>query len=196
MGARLAWADAICHNGFMDIHHLYSHAGFPSRAIDEMWVEVVRPTPNRLDLRFIAAGRIAEILLPDPSDAGRADELWRTTCFEAFIRSVGEQGYRELNFSPSRRWAAYEFDGYRAGMREAALITPLRITLDIEVKRMVQDVSLELDLGDGPSELGLSAIIETRGGAKSYWALIHPANEPDFHNPACFAADLPPPDKA
>ena len=36
---------------------------------------------------------------------GRADELWRTTCFELFLRPDGGRGYVELNLSPSERWA-------------------------------------------------------------------------------------------
>ena len=41
------------------------------------------------------------------------------------------------------------------------------------------------------SPLGLSAVIEEHGGAKSYWALAHPPGAPDFHHPDCFAAQLP-----
>ena len=30
--------------------------------------------------------------------------------------------------------------------------------------------------------IGLTAVIETATGAKSYWALHHPAEKPDFHH--------------
>ena len=40
---------------------------------------------------------------------------------------------------------------------------------------------------------GLAAVIEEQSGAKSYWAIAHPADKPDFHDPACFAATLPAP---
>ncbi|MBV1732472.1 MAG: hypothetical protein KUA38_09520, partial [Hydrogenophaga sp.] len=45
-----------------------------------------------------------------------------------------------------------------------------------------------------PLMLGLSAILETRDGQLSYWALHHPAARPDFHHRAGFAhvLDLPP----
>jgi hypothetical protein len=40
--------------------------------------------------------------------------------------------------------------------------------------------------------LGLSAVLEEKDGAKSYWALAHPpGDQPDFHHPDCFAARLP-----
>ena len=35
--------------------------------------------------------------------------------------------------------------------------------------------------------LGLSAVVETRDGDLSYWALHHRAGRPDFHHPDAFA---------
>jgi len=35
---------------------------------------------------------------------------------------------------------------------------------------------------------------EDTGGNRSFWALAHPSGQPDFHHPACFAAELPPAD--
>ena len=46
---------------------------------------------------------------------GRAPELWKTTCFEAFLRAKGEEAYREWNFAPTGNWAAYDFKRYRKG---------------------------------------------------------------------------------
>ena len=51
-------------------------------------------------------------------------------------------------------------------------------------------VSGGIDVSVG-SMMGLSAVIEEQGGVKSYWALVHPHDRPDFHAPACFAATLP-----
>lgn len=44
--------------------------------------------------------------------------------------------------------------------------------------------------------MGLSAIIETNDGTKSYWALRHPPGKPDFHHRDCFALELAAPDEA
>src|SRR5262249_9406992 len=44
----------------------------------------------------------------------REDELWRTTCLEAFWGVPGESGYWEINLSPAQeRWNLYWFDRYR-----------------------------------------------------------------------------------
>ena len=41
-----------------------------------------------------------------------------------------------------------------------------------------------------PAAIGLSAVIEEEGGVKSYWAISHHGDEPDFHDPACFEGAL------
>ena len=43
---------------------------------------------------------------------------------------------------------------------------------------------------DRPWRLGLSAVIEALNGEKSYWALAHPPEKPDFHHPDSFTLDL------
>jgi hypothetical protein len=40
-------------------------------------------------------------------------------------------------------------------------------------------------------QIGLTAVIETATGEKSYWALHHPAEKPDFHHRGGFALSLP-----
>ena len=57
-------------------------------------------------------------------NAGRADELWQTTCFEAFLRPMGQTGYSEWNFAPSGEWASYAFTDYREGTAEAEVDAP------------------------------------------------------------------------
>ena len=61
---------------------------------------------------------------------------------------------------------------------------------------MVQDnltwwqLGVTVPVDEGPWQLGLSAVLEEADGAKSWWALAHPAEEPDFHAPDCVAARL------
>ena len=38
--------------------------------------------------------------------------------------------------------------------------------------------------------MGISCVIEETGGYKSYWALAHGREAPDFHDPSCFTARL------
>lgn len=138
----------------------------------------------------------AQVLeVPGPLSPARTDELWRTTCFELFVKCVGADAYTEYNFSPSSEWAAYAFDGYRLNIRNAPMHHPAILGWCDG-----QDYVLEVDRGPilptGDILLSLSAVIEETDGTKSYWALRHPPGKPDFHHPDCFALHLPAPDAA
>lgn len=141
---------------------------------------------EQLWLRFIVEGDVERIDWPAKAEPGRADELWKHTCFEAFVAT--DDGYCEFNLAPSDQWAAYRFDGYRQGMRpaeESAVVLGLDGGSDY--------VALEgrVDLPVGSRRLALSAVLEMQDGAKTYWALAHPSDKPDFHHPDSFILDLP-----
>lgn len=140
---------------------------------------------ERLWLRYFTDGDVDALKWP-ASARGRADGLWKHTCFEVFVRTA--DGYREFNLSPSGQWASYRFGGYREGMAEATE------TADAPVLDGGADyVGLEsvIDLPTGAQALGLSAVIEEAGGRISYWALAHPSDKPDFHHPDSFVLELP-----
>jgi hypothetical protein len=152
-------------------------------------VEVERAR-SELALTYFVTGRTRDLMVAGPA-AARTDGLWRSTCFEAFVRAGGE-GYLELNFAPSGAWAAYRFDGYREGMAEADVSAPRIAAASGEgVFELVVRTELAGDLAAAPLTLALTAVIEERGGAKSYWALAHPEGRPDFHHAAGFTLPLP-----
>ena len=45
--------------------------------------------------------------------------------------------------------------------------------------------------GPGAWEAAIAAVIEEANGTKSYWALAHPSEKPDFHHPDGFVLELP-----
>ena len=142
-----------------------------------------------LTLRYRVTGAIAGIAIPPPATPIRTDELWKHTCFEAFLQPTPGDAYFEFNFAPSTQWAAYAFTGYREGMTPADVPAPI-------IETHATDTTLELrvtltDLPPGPCRVAVTAVIETKSGAKSYWALAHPPGRPDFHHIAGFAYDLP-----
>jgi hypothetical protein len=167
---------------------------FPSIHID---VDVARPRAGRLVLSYVVAGTISDLRLPPVTAPARTDELWRHTCFEAFVRASRGPEYYELNFAPSTQWAAYRFSGYRSGMRVASEISAPRIEVQASAERYTLRAALELDRlsglpRDAPWRLGLSALIEDASGRKSYWALAHPPGNADFHHADCFAHEFSP----
>jgi hypothetical protein len=167
---------------------LKPHPVTPPGAVQSIEVEAVRLGPRALELRYVAAGDMAGVSIPEPAAPGRMDGLWRTTCFEAFMRRAGGEDYIELNLSPSGEWQAYGFDRYRAGAGEADLAPP-RIAVERGIDRLQLSAAIEIPI-EGDWRLGLSAVIEARDGSVSYWALAHPPGRPDFHHPDCFDAEL------
>ena len=161
------------------------HPDSVCEAVTAIEVEVTRPGPRRLALRYLVSGDTAAIRLPATRAPERADDLWQHTCFEAFLANA--PGYLEFNFSPSTLWAAWRFDAPREGRRNAA-ITPPKIETLIGFDRFELQAELAMPVL-GP--MGLSAVIEEKNGNRSYWALAHPPGEPDFHHEACFALELP-----
>jgi hypothetical protein len=140
---------------------------------------------GRWHFRYLVEGA-DNLVIPDPAGPSRADNLWKTTCFEAFV-GLGGEAYLEFNFSPSGEWAAYRFDRCREGMRDEPC--DVEVWLEggerwIAVEAAVKAASLEPGL-----VLGLSAVIDERE-SKSYWALSHPNGPPDFHDRTCFTALL------
>jgi hypothetical protein len=169
---------------------LTPHPEFPSAAISAIACEATMAS-EALTLRYVAEGRIAELAIPRKATPARADELWRHTCFEAFVSADNGAGYFEFNFAPSTEWAAYRFERYREAMAPAEIEAPrISVTADTEWLEVTVALSRRA-LPPGPCRLALSAVIEDRAGARSYWALAHPPGRPDFHHEAGFASQLP-----
>ena len=99
--------------------HPHSH----SLAATQIEVEIACPRPDRLMLSYTVTGKMSDILMPPVTAAARGEELWRHTCFEAFVRASSSAEYYEFNFAPSTQWAAYRFTSYRTGMCVATEIT-------------------------------------------------------------------------
>lgn len=168
---------------------LHPHSRCP--VVTDIEVEIARPHAGALLLSYHVTGDIGELRIPPIVAAARADELWRHTCFEAFICPAPGEAYYEFNFAPSTQWAAYRFDGYRRGMRVAAEIGAPRIEVRSAPERCTLQAALELcPLPDVACRLGLAAVIEEASGRLSYWALAHPAGKPDFHRADCFACEI------
>jgi hypothetical protein len=182
-------------------YSLIRHPSSPIPAIESIGVSVGRVDGSRLRFCYRVVGDISSIVMSVLMAPERADELWMTTCFEAFIQRPGQTRYAELNFSPSTRWAGYIFEDYRAQRRDFSNSTLPRIDLAAGIDSF--ELVATIDIAGNVDEwrdvdlwLGLSAVIETRDGHKSYWALAHPPGEPDFHQGYCFTGILKAPDEA
>jgi len=163
--------------------------------VDSIAIQAALAEDGILWVRYHLTGKPSNLAIPALEDPARADGLWQTTCFELFMRDEVHANYLEFNFSPSSRWAAYGFAGYRTGMTSLELATEPRIGLDVSENHFAIEVRLQIPApwAGVPLVAGFSAIIEGADGTKTYWALAHPPGKPDFHHRDCFALALPAP---
>ena len=123
-----------------------------------------------------------------PQQGQRKDELWTTTCFEAFISAPGEQRYWEVNLAANGDWAVYRFDGYRSGQTQQELRMPPTVRLQRGVHQLRLDARIALEpwwtLSVCP-DLALTAVMDLGQEGLSHWALSH-GHKADFHDRSTF----------
>jgi hypothetical protein len=176
----------------LETYRLIPHPGSPPLGVRSIEARVVSWDAHWLRLRWRIEGA-ERVIVPAFAGKGRADDLWKTTCFEFFLRRPGDETYVELNLSPSERWNAYDLTSYRAGMAPRPM--PHEPTCTARVGQSMTAVP-SAGLPPHPWRYGLSAVIEEEGGTISYWAIAHPEGKADFHAPACFAGELAAPSAA
>jgi hypothetical protein len=129
-----------------------------------------------------------------PGPAVRKNELWKTTCFEWFIKGPNSNAYWECNLSPTGEWNVYHLTDYRKNLQEEKLISGysfFQTILSSESWRLENRFDLSpLKFPKGHYLLNLSAVLETQKSEKTFWSLVHSQKQPDFHHPDHFIMDL------
>ncbi len=121
----------------------------------------------------------------------RRDELWKSTCLECFVGG-SSTAYTEWNFAPNGDWAAYDFENYRAGMRniESEFPTVERTSVGDRARFQI-DLALGENIAADTLSLSLTAVVFEKGDEKPfYWALAHCGAKPDFHLRESFTLEL------
>jgi hypothetical protein len=168
---------------------LACHPDRRSEAVRGIQVNVFREE-EALKIGYSISGDTARIRIPPPRPVRFADDLWRHTCCELFVKGRGLEEYREFNFSPSGEWAAYAFQTYRKrSSLDLQSMSPKISVRTLPVKLQV-DAAVSVDSSNEKLILGISCVIEQDDGSLSYWALKHPPGKPDFHHADSFALEL------
>ena len=147
----------------------------------------IRATRTGCEAEFRLDGGVDAITLPPAGPNVRTDDLWKTTCFEIFWQPIGGTSYREFNLSPSGRWAAYDFDYFREGMRDAPVNAISLSTGHVSANgrgELVLKASIVADL-PAPAQVALNAIVEHADGGLQFWALAFGPGKAEFHSEAC-----------
>lgn len=117
--------------------------------------------------------------------SNRKRELWKKTCFEVFVKDYHSQKYYEFNFNEKGEWNVYVFDSYR-NPQELKEFEKAELK-KINFKLGHIEAEFEIDISNWEKvQLGTTCVIEHLDERKSYYALIHLAENPDFHHPKSF----------
>src|ERR1022692_1087751 len=174
---------------------LTAHPSTPNHAVCSLGVQLRAEVPDFLVFQFSLDADMSRIRVPLSGAGGRADALWKHTCFEVFVAPADAPGYHEFNFSPSLDWAIYRFSAYREGMSPAEIGRAPRISVrrcddGLELESAVRVAHLA-ELRDAPHlRIALAAVIEDENARLSYWGVRHPPGKPDFHDPNGFALKI------
>ncbi|HEX7045547.1 MAG TPA: DOMON-like domain-containing protein [Burkholderiales bacterium] len=152
-----------------------------------------------LAVAFALEGDLARVRVPEARPRCVTDRLWQHTCFEVFLMRPPLPGYYEFNLAPSGEWAVYAFARYRERAPLSDRVSAQTLEPHIGTRRQPDRLELDAfialdrlvpDFSTATLALGLSAVVEAQDGARSYWALRHATEEPDFHHPDSFAVTL------
>ncbi len=174
---------------------LIAHPSTANAAVRSLGVQLRAEKPDILVFHYLLDADMSRVRVPPCGAGGRADALWKHTCFEAFVAPANAPGYHELNFSPSLEWAIYHFSAYREGVSPAEIGQAPKISLRRGDDGLVLQSAVRLgtlaELRDAAHlRIALAAVIEDENGRLSYWGLRHPPGKPDFHHPHGFALEL------
>ncbi len=171
---------------------LVAHPRTPLAAVRQVRVLARRDPAGVLELHYRLEGDLPCIAIPVAGEGGAADDLWRHTCFEAFLAAPDSSAYRELNFSPSLAWASYHFGGYRERLAAQPRDPPPQLAVRRERDALALHAVVRLGAlaASVPLRVALSAVVEDFRGVLSYWALRHPPGKPDFHHPHGFVLEI------
>ena len=176
--------------------HSFDLIPFPSTELPEINIRGrIAREQDIMSVNYVLAGDLNSIYFPNPvSQPARREELWLETCFEFFLAIPGQPQYWEFNLSPSRDWNAFSMDAYRRiGFRQENRIENPNIA--IEKNRDCFHLGAVVDLEaiipmETPMQAAITSVIRTLEGNESYWALLHPGPDADFHLRQSFVLSL------
>lgn len=141
---------------------------------------------NLLSVQYFLTGNTEDLLIPEALlQPKRKDNLWTATCLEFFLAIQHLPHYWEFNLSPSGDWNVFRMDAYRRiGFRQEVLIQRMQFEVrrDTDCLSITGAVDLSPIIEPGMQiQAGIASVVQTRDGHETYWALVHPDREPDFH---------------
>lgn len=121
----------------------------------------------------------------------RRNELWKHTCFEAFLKLPQTTHYFEINQNQSKDWNVYEFSEYRTGMQESKHLMLMQLSTQKSEPQHKTKIISEYQWSQNflsqnnfeTLQVGLCAVIESVHQTIDYYGITHSnKDQPDFHH--------------
>lgn len=117
-------------------------------------------------------------------NSSRADNLWKSTCLEFFVKPREGKNYFEFNSNSQGQWNLYSFSDYRTSMQLEFKVSEVKMTTSFKdfekIFRYEIDLNSLFALNDSLL-FSFSSVIK-QGSLISYWAHRHSFEKPDFHH--------------
>ena len=175
---------------------LRPHKGNEVDAVEGIEYEV-RREDGCISVEYDLYGALDYLVIPASTalEDKRCNELWLHTCFEIFLKEFDDHSssYLECNFSPAGTWNVYRFSSYRKEMEPVELVRAPEITVVKTGKIFSLKAEIEtagLISAAAAIDVGVSCVVESWEGKFGYWALSHPGEVTDFHDPRSFEIRL------
>lgn len=173
---------------------LAAHPANPARFHQRIEATLTHTADGGLQIAYAIHGLNLDLRVPTPHAPAPAGALWRTTCCEIFLGTIGQPAYREFNFSPSGQWTHYDFaDTRQPAPRPFDCPAPAQ-SCERSEDLLSLTASLPktaLPMGD-TLRIALAVVLEASDSNLGYWALAHAPGKPDFHHHAGFVLSLGP----
>lgn len=159
---------------------------------------------DRLELSYDLKGDLSKIALIDQPliEHQRRHEIWKSTCFEWFLKSKDQKNYWEFNANPCGDWNFYSLDDYRKNLSEELALAESDIHWQAAMSHSPMPayhfhltVSLHSLFSKYPQlrqtgRLAITSVIKLKSGEVCYFSLKHPTEKPDFHSNEGFLLSL------
>lgn len=166
---------------------LRCHHSAACSGVREITVELASHAARQLVLHYTIVGERSQLSVPTAESNLDPARLWEHTCCELFVAARDGDDYSEWNFSPSGQYTQFDFASYRKP-RQTSEAANCELLWEDSPDALAVQVRLSVPESLGTTLcIGIACVIEDTTGVRSYWALQHPCERPDFHHRDGFA---------
>ncbi len=141
-----------------------------------------------IEVLFKWQDKSKQIIFAEGPVAGRFHELWKQTCFEAFVQPVGDSKYFEINLNTHKAWNVYEFENYREP--QPPVECAAADVIDVQIKEDFLRARIKFNKMEFKKlKVSLCAVLNLKETGTTYWSFQHVDAKPNFHHFGSFVIE-------